>query len=100
MSPTLPTLAVRVGLRLQVWDIEKGVIVNDLELSDPVEYLRWATEDTLALVTAESVFHWRVTGSILFYFDFDFDFDFCKSLFSFSDPIWFVFCLCLWLNHG
>jgi clathrin heavy chain len=31
----------------------------------PVQYWRWVTPNTIALVTAESVYHWSIEGNRL-----------------------------------
>jgi clathrin heavy chain len=54
-----PSLA---GQTLQVFNLESRAKMKSYNSPAPVTYWRWITPNTIALVTASSVFHWSIEG--------------------------------------
>lgn len=63
MNPIAKILALRAGQALQIFNIELKTKIKAYQMPEPVMYWTWLNEKTIALVTANAVFHWSVEGS-------------------------------------
>ena len=53
------------GGSLQIFDLARKAKVSAVSAPDPVVHWSWVGDGTVAVVTAKSVFHWKVEGSSL-----------------------------------
>lgn len=50
------------GQQLQIFNLDLRAKMKSHAMPVPVQYWRWITPNNIALVTAESVFHWSIEG--------------------------------------
>jgi clathrin heavy chain len=50
------------GQQLQIFNLELRAKMKSYTMPTPVPYWRWISPNTIALVTATSVFHWSIEG--------------------------------------
>lgn len=62
MNPVSKVIAVRAGQVLQIFNLELRAKMKNHTMPAPVTYWRWISPNTIALVTAQSVFHWSIEG--------------------------------------
>eukprot|EP00770_Monocercomonoides_exilis_P002715 MONOS_2699.1-p1 / transcript=MONOS_2699.1 / gene=MONOS_2699 / organism=Monocercomonoides_exilis_PA203 / gene_product= Clathrin heavy chain A / transcript_product= Clathrin heavy chain A / location=Mono_scaffold00057:11535-18612(-) / protein_length=2194 / sequence_SO=supercontig / SO=protein_coding / is_pseudo=false len=55
--PSCPLLAVKGGNMIQIFDIEKTTRIKKVTMEEDVEFMSWADDITLAIVTNDSVYH-------------------------------------------
>ncbi len=63
MNPVSKVLALKSGQNLQVYNLELQSKMKSHTMSAPVSFWRWVNNKTIALVTAQSVFHWSIDGN-------------------------------------
>ncbi|EGC39262.1 hypothetical protein DICPUDRAFT_45258 [Dictyostelium purpureum] len=63
MNPKEPILALKIGQVLQLISIEQKMQLKSCQMQEPLEFWKWISPNTLALVTATSVFHWTKEGN-------------------------------------
>ncbi len=62
MNPVSKVLALRSGQQLQIFNMDLRAKMKSHNMPAPVVYWKWATPSIVALVTAQSVFHWSIEG--------------------------------------
>ncbi|CAJ0571334.1 unnamed protein product, partial [Mesorhabditis spiculigera] len=62
MNPNRPIMALKAGTTLQLFNIESKARVKNHTMPEEVSYWKWVNEETIALVTATSVYHWSLEG--------------------------------------
>lgn len=60
MHPSRSLLALRMGVNVRLFDIEKRHTLQAAVLPAAVSFWRWINHEVLAIVTDTAVFHWRV----------------------------------------
>lgn len=60
MNPVSKVIALRAQQTLQVFNLELRAKMKSFNLPAPIVYWRWTSPNTIALVTAASVFHWSI----------------------------------------
>lgn len=63
MNPTDQILALKAGQQLQIFSIEQRKKLKNFTMVDQVVFWKWISVNTLALVTATSVYHWSKEGA-------------------------------------
>lgn len=63
MNPVSRVLALKSGQHLQVYNLELQANMKSHTMAAPVVFWRWITPNNIALVTAQSVFHWSIEGN-------------------------------------
>jgi len=63
MNPVSKVVAVRVGGALQITNLEMKVTMKQATLNEPVVFWKWLDTKTVAIVTAQSVYHWSAEGT-------------------------------------
>jgi len=63
MNPKEQILALKAGQQLQIFSIEHRKKLKNFQIADQVVFWKWISNNTLALVTATSVYHWSKEGS-------------------------------------
>ncbi|EKX42588.1 clathrin heavy chain [Guillardia theta CCMP2712] len=63
MNPVAKILALKSGQALQIFNIELKSKMKAHNMPEPVVYWKWINERTMALVTANAVFHWSMDGT-------------------------------------
>mmetsp|Transcript_21954 Transcript_21954/g.32005 ORF Transcript_21954/g.32005 Transcript_21954/m.32005 type:complete len:1722 (-) Transcript_21954:178-5343(-) len=62
MNPVSKVIALRAGQQLQIFNLDLRAKMKSHAMPVPVQYWRWTSPNSIALVTAESVFHWSIEG--------------------------------------
>jgi len=62
MNPVTKVIALRAGQTLQMFNMELRSKMKSYSMPAPVLFWRWISPNTIALVTAQSVFHWSIEG--------------------------------------
>ena len=62
MNPVSKVIALRAGSTLQIFNLELRAKMKSHNMTDSVVFWRWISPNTIALVTATSVFHWSIEG--------------------------------------
>jgi len=62
MNPLSKVIALRAGQTLQIFNLELRAKMKSHNMPAPVTFWRWISPNTIALVTAASVFHWSIEG--------------------------------------
>ncbi|KAF9365590.1 hypothetical protein BGX34_009416 [Mortierella sp. NVP85] len=62
MNPVSKVIALKAERQLQIFNLEMKSKVKSHQMHDDVEYWKWISPKSLALVTATSVFHWSMEG--------------------------------------
>eukprot|EP01036_Dinobryon_divergens_P047953 gene47953-64342_t len=62
MNPVSNVIALRAAQQLQIFNLELRAKMKSYAMPSPLVYWRWISSNTIALVTATSVFHWRIDG--------------------------------------
>ncbi|VDD80563.1 unnamed protein product [Mesocestoides corti] len=60
MNPVSKVMALKSGNVLQIFNIELKTKMNMHKMPDPVIFWKWISVNTIALVTATSVYHWSI----------------------------------------
>ncbi|KYQ93795.1 clathrin heavy chain [Tieghemostelium lacteum] len=63
MNPKEPVLALKVGNLIQLISIEQKTKLKSCQMPDHIEFWKWISANTLALVTNTSVYHWSKEGT-------------------------------------
>lgn len=62
MNPLSKVIALKAGQVLQIFNLELRAKMKSHNMPAPVTYWRWVSPNSIALVTATSVFHWSIEG--------------------------------------
>jgi clathrin heavy chain len=62
MNPVSKVIALRAGNQLQIFNLELKAKMKSHAMPVPVQYWTWSSPNSIALVTATSVFHWSIEG--------------------------------------
>ncbi|KAJ1426287.1 hypothetical protein B484DRAFT_397626 [Ochromonadaceae sp. CCMP2298] len=62
MNPLSKVIALRAGQVLQIFNLELRAKMKSHTMPVPVTFWRWTSPNSIALVTATSVFHWSIEG--------------------------------------
>ena len=63
MNPVSKVIALKSGVQLQIFNLELRAKMKSFAMSSAVTFWRWISPNSIALVTAESVFHWSIEGT-------------------------------------
>ncbi|KAN0035940.1 hypothetical protein ACTA71_005234 [Dictyostelium dimigraforme] len=63
MNPKEPILALKIGQVLQLISIEQKMQLKSCQMQEPLEFWKWVSPNTLALITSTSVYHWTKEGN-------------------------------------
>lgn len=65
MNPVSKVIALRLGGHLQIFNIEMKAKMktHDMPETDPVVFWKWINTNTVAIVTATTVYHWAMEGA-------------------------------------
>lgn len=63
LSFSLSFFHLIAGQQLQIFNLDLRAKMKSHAMAVPVQYWRWITPNNIALVTAESVFHWSIEGT-------------------------------------
>ncbi|KAL3856390.1 hypothetical protein ACJMK2_011157 [Sinanodonta woodiana] len=59
MNPSEPVIALKAGLRLEVFNVETKSMITKTRMDDPLMYWTWVSSDYIAMVTDHAVYHWN-----------------------------------------
>jgi clathrin heavy chain len=62
MNPLSKVIALRAGQQLQIFNLDLRAKMKSHAMPVPIQYWRWTSPNSIALVTAESVYHWSIEG--------------------------------------
>eukprot|EP00559_Dactyliosolen_fragilissimus_P005094 CAMPEP_0184856570 /NCGR_PEP_ID=MMETSP0580-20130426/1757_1 /TAXON_ID=1118495 /ORGANISM="Dactyliosolen fragilissimus" /LENGTH=1720 /DNA_ID=CAMNT_0027351673 /DNA_START=136 /DNA_END=5301 /DNA_ORIENTATION=- len=62
MNPVSNVIALRSGVTVQVFNLDAKQKLKSHTMPEPVVYWKWASDSTLAMITATSVYHWSLAG--------------------------------------
>ncbi|KAG9319692.1 hypothetical protein KVV02_006937 [Mortierella alpina] len=62
MNPASKVIALKAGRQLQIFNLEMKTKVKSHLMHDDVEFWKWISLKSLALVTGTSVYHWSMEG--------------------------------------
>ncbi|KAF9413871.1 hypothetical protein BGZ94_000588, partial [Podila epigama] len=62
MHPTSKVIALRAGRQLQIFNLEMKTKVKSHLMHDDIEFWKWISPKSLALVTGTAVYHWSMEG--------------------------------------
>ncbi|OAQ24879.1 clathrin, heavy polypeptide, isoform CRA_a [Linnemannia elongata AG-77] len=62
MNPASKVIALKAGRQLQIFNLEMKTKVKSHLMHDDVEFWKWISLKSLALVTSTSVYHWSMEG--------------------------------------
>ncbi|KAF9319670.1 hypothetical protein BG003_008470 [Podila horticola] len=62
MNPASKVIALKAGRQLQIFNLEMKTKVKAHLMHDDVEFWKWISLKSLALVTGTSVYHWSMEG--------------------------------------
>ncbi|KAF9164736.1 hypothetical protein DFQ27_007414 [Actinomortierella ambigua] len=62
MHPATKVIALKAGRQLQIFNLEMKTKVKSHLMHDDVEFWKWISNKSLALVTSTSVYHWSMEG--------------------------------------
>lgn len=60
MHPSRDLLALRMGVNLQIFDLNEKRKIKAAVLPENIDFWRWVSDDVLAVVTATTIYHWSV----------------------------------------
>ncbi|XP_055862218.1 clathrin heavy chain 1-like [Biomphalaria glabrata] len=60
MNPVLPMIALKAGLRFEVFNLDTKELVNKVKFHELVTYWTWVNCDVIAMVTDSAVYHWKI----------------------------------------
>ncbi|XP_059169269.1 clathrin heavy chain-like isoform X1 [Physella acuta] len=60
MNPVYPRIALKAGLRFEVFNLDTKELVNKVKFHEPVIFWTWLTADVIAMVTDSAVYHWSI----------------------------------------
>ena len=63
MNPQSKVIALRAGNHLQIFNIEMKSKMKSYAMTVPVAFWKWISVNTLAIVTADAVYHWSMEGN-------------------------------------
>ncbi|GAM29363.1 hypothetical protein SAMD00019534_125390 [Acytostelium subglobosum LB1] len=63
MNPKEPILALKVGNLIQLISIEQKMKLKSHQMPENLEFWKWISSNTLALVTPSAVYHWSKEGT-------------------------------------
>ncbi|XP_064612592.1 clathrin heavy chain 2-like [Liolophura sinensis] len=58
MNPYQPIIALKAGLRFEVFNLETKVLISQTKMVDSVIYWTWLNSDVVSMVTETAVYHW------------------------------------------
>lgn len=62
MNPVTKDVALRSKNALQLYSMERRVKIKSAQMASPVVFWKWIDASTIALVTADHVYHWSMDG--------------------------------------
>eukprot|EP00163_Fabomonas_tropica_P025672 TRINITY_DN4486_c0_g1_i1.p1 TRINITY_DN4486_c0_g1~~TRINITY_DN4486_c0_g1_i1.p1 ORF type:complete len:1704 (-),score=653.64 TRINITY_DN4486_c0_g1_i1:69-5180(-) len=62
MNPVSKVIALKAGNHIQIFNIELKAKMKSFDMTDAVVFWKWVNVNTVALVTATSVYHWSMEG--------------------------------------
>ncbi|KAG2382938.1 hypothetical protein C9374_004905 [Naegleria lovaniensis] len=62
MHPTTKVLALRSGNTIQIFNLEMKAKMKEHTMTEAIVFWRWISTNTIAIVTATSVYHWSMDG--------------------------------------
>ncbi|KAF9584414.1 hypothetical protein BGW38_006556 [Lunasporangiospora selenospora] len=62
MNPASKVIALKAGRQLQIFNLEMKTKVKSHLMHDDVEFWKWISLKSLALVTSTAVYHWSMEG--------------------------------------
>jgi len=62
MNPLSKVIALRAGQQLQIFNLELRAKMKSHNMPDALQYWRWTSPNSIALVTPTSVYHWSIEG--------------------------------------
>ena len=69
MNPTRNVLALAAGTTLSAFDMDGRSKVDEQTMAEPVVFWHWVSNDTVGVVTARAVYHWRMGSAPAKMFD-------------------------------
>ncbi|XP_071092944.1 clathrin heavy chain 1-like [Haliotis cracherodii] len=58
MNPSQPIIALKAGLRFEVFNLDTKVMMSKTRLHEPIMYWTWLNSDVIGMVTDSAVYHW------------------------------------------
>ncbi|XP_050410049.1 clathrin heavy chain 2 [Patella vulgata] len=58
MNPSQPIMALKAGLRFEVFNLDTKVLISKTRLHEPVVYWTWVSSDVIGMVTETAIYHW------------------------------------------
>jgi clathrin heavy chain len=63
LNPSEKILALRAGEMLQIFHIDMKRKIKEFKISETVDFWKWISANTIAIVTRGAVYHWSMEGS-------------------------------------
>merc|ERR1712224_1046439 len=63
VHPAQKILSLRAGQTLQVYNIDEKLKLKEHTMNEPIVFWKWISNNTLALITEKSVYHWSLEGN-------------------------------------
>lgn len=60
INPTEPVIALKAGIRFEVFNFNTKQLISKTKLHDPVVYWTWLNTEVIAMVTETLVYHWPI----------------------------------------
>ncbi|GFO29671.1 clathrin heavy chain 1 [Plakobranchus ocellatus] len=60
MNPSQALIALKAGLRFEVFNLDSKELVNKVKFHDVVVHWTWLSTDVIAMVTDTAVYHWNI----------------------------------------
>lgn len=60
INPTEPIIALKAGIRFEVFNFNTKQLISKTKLHDPVVYWTWLNTEVIAMVTETLVYHWPI----------------------------------------
>lgn len=64
MNPTQPLIALKAGLRFEVFNLDSKELVSKIKFHEPVIYWTWLTPEVIAMVSDTAAYHWEVRPNL------------------------------------
>jgi len=62
MHPISKVLALRAGATLQIFNLEMKTKMKSHQMTDTINFWKWISSNSIAIVTADAVYHWSMDG--------------------------------------
>jgi len=66
MNPASKVIALKAGKTLQIFNIEMKSKMKAHNMTDDVQFWKWISVNTVALVTDTAVYHWSMEGELIY----------------------------------